>query len=390
MTTLMPTVREATWNERASTLAMFLTLGLAVGTWAAALPGLKSELGLSDRDLSFALLALAIGSVGSTIATGIIAPRFGTGRSTGVSALAMVVAFALPAFASSYVQLLISALLMGITTGALDISVNGHASDVERRWTSPIMSSFHAAFSLGGLVGAAFGGFLAGAGWQVAGQIFGPLLLAALVAVAAMPWLGSGARHTDKPEITFAMPERSMLGLCAVVLFCFLIEGAMADWSAVYLATVTQSSPAIAATGYAAFSIAMATGRVVGDGIVTALGPKRVVLFGGLLAATGMGLAVAFPDPLVAAIGFALVGAGAANIVPVVFSAAGRYGSSPSAGVAMVATVGYAGFLGGPPIIGFVASVGGLRLALGLLVVAAVLVAVGGLGLDRGGKAASS
>jgi MFS family permease len=138
-----------------------------------------------------------------------------------------------------------------------------------------------------------------------------------------------------------------------------------------------------AASGYAAFSIAMAGGRLVGDGVVRALGPKKVVLLGGLIAALGMALAVAVPEPLMAAIGFALVGIGASNVVPVVFSAAGRFGSSPSAGVAMVATVGYAGFLGGPPVIGAVATMAGLRTALGLLLVVALLVALGSLSIEK-------
>ncbi len=382
MTTLTEANRDATWRERAATVAIFLALGLGVGAWAAALPSLKVALSLSDRDLSVALLGLSVGSVLSTIATGAIAPRFGTGRSTGIAAFAAVIAFALPALAGNLGQLVGCGVLIGLACGALDISVNGHASDIESRWNSPIMSSFHAAFSAGGLVGAALGGLLVSGGWGIEGQLWIPLAAAGLLVAGAIPWLGAGARNAETHGTGLAWPERAAMGLCAIALFCFLIEGAVADWSGVYLATVTGAGVGMAAAGYAAFSLAMVGGRLVGDGVVQALGPRRVVVYGGGLAAAGMALAILVPQPVPAALGFALVGIGAANIVPVVFSAAGRFGSSPSAGVAMVATFGYGGFLGGPPLIGAIATWAGLRAGLALLFLAAVCVALGGLSVE--------
>ena len=383
MTTLTERAQEATWSERRATFAMFLALGLGVGVWAAALPGLKANLSLSDRELSFALTAVAIGSFVSTVATGVIAPRFGTGRATGVSAIAVAIAFMLPAFAQNIVQLSGFALLIGLSLGALDISVNGHASDVERRWRRPIMSSFHAAFSIGGLLGSALGGLLAWGGWGVSGQIVIPMGCTALMVIGVAPTLGVGRRETETRGLGLALPERRALVLCGVVMFCFAIEGAIADWSAVYLATEAHASAWASAAGYAGFSITMAVGRLIGDGVVHAFGARHVVLFGGLIASLGLALAVLFAQPLPVTIGFALVGIGLANVVPVVFSAAGRFGSSPSAGVAMVATVGYAGFLGGPPIIGAIASWAGLRMALGLVLLAAILVALGGFKVEE-------
>lgn len=371
--------RDASWSERSATLAIFLALGLGVGAWAAAIPSLKSGLGLDAADLSLALLALAVASVVATILTGVVAPRFGTGRSTGLAACATVVAFALPALAQTLLQLVACATAIGFACGALDIAVNGHASDIERRWRTPIMSSFHAAFSLGGLFGASLGGLLAYAGSGVAGQLWVPVGFAAVLAAVATPALGAGARGGAKAGSGFALPERRALIICGIAMFCFLIEGAMADWSAVYLATVAGASTSVAAAGYAAFSVAMAGGRLVGDGVVRALGPGRVMVYGGLIATAGVALALVWPQPVLASIGFAMVGIGASNIVPVVFSAAGRYGSSPSAGVSMVATFGYAGFLGGPPLIGAVATWAGLRVALSLLLVASLLVILGAL-----------
>lgn len=379
MTVVASATRTATWRERGATLAIFLALGIWIGIWAAAVPVLKARLALGDSELSLALLAIAFGAVVSTIAAGAIVPQVGTGRATAVAGLATMAAVTLPALAMGLSQLVTCALVLGLAIGGLDIAANGHASDVERRWGAPIMSSFHAAFSVGGLVGSAASGALAGAGLGLAGQMWVPLAVTLPLVLLAIPALGSGARNPAGGGISLALPERAAAGLCATVAFVFMVEGAMIDWSGVYLSTVAGASTAGAAAGYAAFSLTMAGGRGVGDLVVRALGPRRVVVGGGLLAAAGIALAVLVPRPGSAAVGFALVGIGAANVVPVVFSAAGRFKASPSAGVAMVATVGYVGFIGGPPLIGGAATVLGLRGALALLVAASLLVAFGGL-----------
>ena len=217
--------RDASWQERGGTFAIFLALGLGVGTWAAAIPSLKAGLGLNAGDLSLALLALALGSVVSTLATGALAPRFGTGRSTGFTAAATVAAFALPAFAQTLPQLILCALTMGLACGGLDIAMNAHASDIERRWASPIMSSFHAAFSIGGLIGAAMGGGLAWAGWGIEGQLWIPLCLAGVITAVATPAIGPGQRSAAGQGMSLALPERRAWALCSIALLCFLLEG---------------------------------------------------------------------------------------------------------------------------------------------------------------------
>ncbi len=375
--------RSASWQERSATYGVFLALGIAVGTWAAAIPVLKAELALTAGQLSVVLLVLAIASIVSTLVTGALAPRFGTGRSTGLAAVGTVIAFALPALARSYGQLVICAVAIGLAVGALDIAVNAHASDIERRWREPIMSSFHAAFSVGGLLGASLGGLLAWAEWGLVGQIAVPLLVAAAAIAMAAPRLGQGSRAEAGQGLVLALPERAALPICAIALLCFMLEGAMADWSAVYLATVTGATPWAAAAGYASFSIAMAIGRLVGDAVVRRFGGGRTVLLGGGVASAGLALALLLPQPFWGAVGFALVGIGASNIVPVVFSRASRYGTSPAAGVAMVATFGYGGFLGGPPLIGAVATLAGLKAALGVLLLAPLLTMAASVALDR-------
>lgn len=385
MSTMTPAARDATWPERAATFTVFLTLGLGVGAWAAVLPAIKFALTLSDRELSIALLALAAGSILATSGTGILAPRIGTSFATGLGALVWIAASALAPLAGSLTGLVAATFAMGLTGGFADVSVNGHAGHIEGRWGSPIMSSFHAAFSLGGLFGAALGGALAGAGCGSGGQLWIPLGLAGLLNVLAVPFIGQGSTPQKQAETAPTDPGsrlrrggvgRTLLLLGLVASFCFVIEGAMADWSAIFLTSVSGSSVAMAATGYAAFAVAMAAGRFAGDWIVSRVGARQVLGWGGALAAAGLALAVAFPAPLVVAIGFAAVGVGLSNVVPVLFSVAARAGSTPSAGIAPVATMGYAGFLSGPPLIGFVASVAGLKVGLGCLVPAALIVMV--------------
>ena len=374
MTTVIDVPRSATWTQRGTTSVIFLALGVSGGAWAAALPGIKAGLSLSDRQLSVALLGVALASVLATVTAGALAPRIGTGRATAGAALALAVTTVLPAFAQSLPQLFGFCALFGLTIGFLDVAMNGHASEVEQRWGQAIMSSFHGAFSLGGLIGAALGGLLATAGFGTVGQLGLPAILVGCLALASVPGLGAGSR-SSAGESGLAWPERAAWGICAVAFLCLIVEGAVADWSAVYLATVVNVAQGAAASAFAAFSVAMTIGRLTGDQIVRWLGARLVVTGGGVLAAVGLGVAVAFPSFAPATIGFALVGLGLANVAPTVFSAAGRFGRSPAAGLGMVVSFGYVGFISGPPFIGSVATAFDLRTALGLLVVVTAVIA---------------
>ncbi|WP_376088679.1 MFS transporter [Roseomonas sp. CCTCC AB2023176] len=366
-------------GARLGTTLVFLVTGIGTGAWAASLPAFQSRLGLSEGALSIALLAFAAGAVLSMPVAGLLAPRLGTGRATRWLGLAFAAATLLPPLAGGLASLSVLALLLGAAMGATDVAMNAHASHVESRWDGAIMSSFHAAFSAGGLVGAGLGAgiaWLGGAeGWIMAGA---GLLCLALVG-AAWPRIGPGEAGGGGPA--FRLPGRAALGLGAAAGACMVAEGAMADWSAVYLSTVAKASPPVAAAGYAVFSAAMVLGRLTGDRIVRALGPARVAAGGGALAALGYALAAATPELAIA--GCALIGLGLSNIVPVLFSAAGRLGPSPATGIAMVATAGYAGFLLGPPVVGGIASVTGLRAAFILLALLAGAVAVMGARLRR-------
>jgi fucose permease len=193
-------------------------------------------------------------------------------------------------------------------------------------------------------------------------------LIVLILVLGAYPYLGIG-ENRRAGGTALQLPERRLLGLAAIALFCYLIEGAMADWSGLYLTTVGVST-ASAAAGYGAFSSTMVVGRLLGDRIVKAFGRSHVVTFGAVVAAMGLMLAVAIPDMVAIVVGFALVGAGLSNVVPSLFSASARLGKSAASGIAAAATAGYAGLLAGPPLIGAVAAHSSLRA--GIAVLAAV------------------
>ena len=358
------------WPQRLGTLSVFLANGLGIGAWAAAIPRIKADLALSDAGLSFALLAFAAGGIVAMPLTGLVAHRLRSGPASIVAGFAFAAAIAAIGFTRSLESLSAIACLAGMTSGVMDVAMNANASDVERRSGRPLMSSFHAAFSLGGASGAVLGGWLGERGTALG--LLGPAVLSSLLVAIAVPFLmreGHGFHGAG-----FAAPSRRLLPLAALTFVLMATEGSVGDWSGTYLA---RSGVAVGATaaGYAAFSLLMITGRLVGDGIVGAAGPRATIGLGALIAAAGLAISAAWPGLAGGVLGFGLVGAGLANAVPVLFSVAGRVGPSPAVGVASAATAGYAGLLIGPVVIGAIASAVGLRSTIVMLAGVALLAA---------------
>lgn len=366
-------------KERIATLAVFLANGFGIGAWAVEVPRIKEHLALSDASLGIALFAFALGAIVAMPLAGRLAPRLGSGRATALLGAAFILALPLPALAPVFPLLCLVLLLLGAANGALDVSMNGHASAIETVWGSPIMSSFHAAWSAGGLLGAATGAMIQKGGIGVVGGLLLPdVLIGILIFSAAGLALRDIGPRAKAAAAGLALPSAGVMKLAALAFLCMMVEGAVADWSAVFLRSVLSGAASIAALGYSAFAFSMAACRIIGDVSVHRLGSSMVIRLGGLIAASGLALVLGLPSTLTACVGFALVGTGLANIVPVIFSAAGRSTATPALGVSMAATAGYAGFLVGPPLIGFGAGLVGLRLALGVLVVAALIVCVFG------------
>ena len=356
-------------TARAAVLAVFFTNGVVIGTWVVRIPAIKERLGLGEGLLGVALLGAAVGALVAMPVVGALASRFGSRRVVGVSALALPVALLTPGLAPSLPLLVLAVVLLGAANGGLDVAMNAQAVAVERGYGRPIMSSFHAAWSFGGLGGAALGGLLASRGIGPLPHFSAVAIVAAIAFVVAYgSLLPSGADASEEGTPAFARPTRALLGL-GIISFCVLLgEGAMGDWSAVYLDDTLRTGPGFAAAGYAAFSLSMAFGRLFGDKFTELLGPVTLVRACGAIAAVGLGVALAAAQPLVALAGFACAGAGFSIVFPTALSAAGRTGGPTGPALAAVTTAAYTGFLVGPPFIGFLAELTGLGYSLFLVV----------------------
>ena len=361
-------------RDRIATSALFFANGFGFGGWSAALAPLKGALRLSDAELGLLLFTLALGAVSFMPLAGAFGPRLGgAGRAAAGAGMVFCACFGLAGLAPGPWWLALAGLALGASNGLMDVTMNAHASAVERRWGAPIMSSFHAAFSVGGFAGAGFGaGALAlGFGWR--GLLLALAVCALAMVLAATRGLTPGERQ--KPtQSPFGWPPRALVGLALVAFLCFLVEGAMIDWDGVYLVWLGVGAAA-APLGYAAFAATMIAGRLVGDRVVARLGRLPTVIPGAGLAAAGLALAAAWPALWPAAVGFAAVGAGLSNVVPALFSESARHAASPARGIAAVATAGYSGLLAGPPLVGAIASLSDLRLGFAVLAAMALAAA---------------
>jgi MFS family permease len=370
-------------RARLATAALFFANGCGLGSWVPHIPDVKIWHGLSEGALGLALLVIAAGAVVALPVAGALTARFGSRPVSRGAALWFCVVLPLPLLAPDMGPLLASFVLLGIGTGALDVAMNAHAVLIEEHYGRPIMSSFHGLFSLGGLVGSALAGGATELGvppaehLTTAAVILGVLVLIAWHALLPTAPAGGGER-------LFALPRGHFVVLGAIAFIALLAEGAMGDWSAVYIRINLGAAASTAAYGFAAFSLTMAMGRLTGDRLVARHGAAAVLIAGALIGAAALALALIVGDPLAAVVGFAGMGIGLSNIIPIVFSAAGRLpGLAPGIGIAAVSTTGYFGFLAGPPLIGLVAEVSGLPIGLGLVAVLVSLIALGTMGLQR-------
>lgn len=360
--------------------AMFFTSGALFANWVARIPAVQQRLELGEAELGLALLGLAIGALVSMPVAGWIAARVGSHRVTKYAALAYCATLPLLALAPNLLTLTLFLIVVGAANGALNVAMNTQAVAVEKLYRRPIMSSFHAVFSFGGMIGAICGATIAAFNFNLLIHFVGIAVFFGALILATSSWLLPETTAGQAPPL-FAKPSKDLLALGVIALCVMLGEGAMADWSAVYLKGTLGTSVGVAAAGYAAFSLAMTVGRLAGDKMIQLLGPKMILALGGMLAATGLGSALLLAQPIPTFIGLTCVGLGFSTIVPVVFSAAGRSRGTAPAGVALAAvtTTGYFGFLIGPPLIGFAAELMGLRIALWIVVVLSALI----VGLSR-------
>jgi MFS family permease len=364
---------------RAAATAFFAVDGFAFASWAVRIPAVKAATHASPSALGLALLGLSGGAVATMTISGALCRRFGAPRMVVISGVLLSFALLLPPLARSAVWLGLALAVFGIGYGCMNVSMNSVAVEVVAALGRPVMPSFHAAWSLGGLLGAGLGGLLAphlaplphfavvcAAGLAVTAWC-GRTLLAHPPPAASDPVTG-GPVTSESPRTTQVSRGRAWRRWRVVLLFGLIAlcsaygEGAIGDWGALHLRQDLGAGPGLAAAGYAAFALAEACGRLAGSWLLLRLGQTRVLVLGGLTACAGMLGAAFAPDVAVALAGFALTGLGVANMFPAAMTRAGLL-AGPN-GVAAASTLGYAGFLLGPPTIGFLATAVGLSVGL--------------------------
>lgn len=353
---------------RIATASIFLICGTGMASWAPMVPFAKTRLGLNDADLGLILLALGGGALVTMPFTGAFINRFGSRRALLVSVTVLSLALPLLAIAPSPALLALFLFIFGAGVGATDVAMNAQAVVVERKMDQAIMSSLHGLYSVGGLIGAGLVSLLLDRGLTL-------FQTAVLVSVANLGLLAAGFRRllpaADDTRIagsTFVWPRGPVLAIGALCFVAFLAEGALLDWSAVFLRFFRNFAESDAGMGFAVFSLTMAIGRLTGDLVTRRLGGRNTLRYGAALAALGYLLAVFAPFGWAALGGFAIIGIGIANVVPVLFSAAGRLENPPpSISIPAITTLGYAGLLAGPALIGFVGEITSLAFALGLV-----------------------
>ncbi|BDH45952.1 MFS transporter [Salmonella enterica subsp. enterica serovar Choleraesuis] len=364
-----------------ATRVMFFIAGFATAAWAALVPFARLNTGVNDGTLGLLLLFLGGGALIAMPLTGIITARLGCRRVLLVSTLLFCLMLPVLSVTGSVWLLALALLLFGVGIGVTDCAMNIQAILVEKDSGRAMMSGFHGFYSVGGIAGAGVMSALMAPGLS-------PLTSTLIVCVMVVAMLLAAAAgllpFSDKSSgPAFAIPRGAVLVIGAICFVSFLAEGTVLDWSAIYLTEAKNLPATMGGLGFACFSVTMTLGRLTGDKVVARFGPRRVVLIGALIAACGFVCTIASSSAVLTLIGYLLIGAGCANIVPVMFSAAGRQANMPAAvAVPAVTTLGYLGVLAGPAAIGFVAHHASLDSAF-LIVIVLVLIAARASGRVR-------
>ncbi|MBC5781521.1 MFS transporter [Ramlibacter sp. USB13] len=364
-------LRRAAWALR----AQFFVAGALFATWGVHVPSIKDHYGLGEQALAIAMLASGAGSVFALLQAGRVLAHRSPRKIAPALVLACVAAIGNLLTTSSYAVLLALMLAYGVAAALFDVAINDEATALELATGRHLMSGFHGMFSLGGLAGAGTWSLLAIAGVLPVAHLAGASVALGVLSLAASRCMLRQERHGHAEGGHLSLPRGSLalLGLMAAI--GLVGEGAMYDWSVLYMRQELAAPAASASLAYASFSLAMAAGRFAGDAVRARMAPVPLLRWSGLLGAIGMTLALVAGQPWAALAGFALVGLGFANMVPVLFSAAGRTpGVTPAHAIAAVSSVGYFGMMVGPPLIGFIAQARSLKAGLVVVIVFSLVV----------------
>jgi MFS family permease len=339
---------------------MFFLAGLCFASWASRIVTVQQTLGLSDAGLGAVLFSLPVGLMCSLPFSGWIITIIGSKRLLIISLIVYSLTLISLSLAQNVVQLIGCLICFGFASNSVNIAVNTQAVAAEVMYKKPIMASFHGLWSLAGFTGAGIGTFMIANG-------IAPLHHFVLITAIVVLMIILTAKYLKDDKVTnsgpvFVMPDKSLITLGIIAMCSMICEGAMFDWSVIYFKKVVLAPTALVGIGFTAFMCTMAGGRFIADWFAHRYGLKRILQTSGTLTVTGLLIAVIFPYFYTAMAGFLLVGAGVSSVVPMVYSAAGRSKTmAPGVALAAVSTIGFIGFLFGPPIIGFIAGLATLR-----------------------------
>jgi len=362
-------------TPRWATTGVFVVNGAAIGAWVAQIPWVQERFDLSKSAMGLVLVGMALAVILAFPLAGQAIVRHGSERIVWIGGIACVLAVNLPVLAPHPLLVALGLAVLGGASATQDVAMNTHGVKVEKDMRRPIMSSLHAGWAFGGMLGAGFAAACAALGLdpRITVAVSSLLMLCLLVATASRIGHGSAAEGEETPG--FTLPSRGVVLLAVLCLLVMVTEGAMADWGGLYLRQELGSSAALAALAYTFFTAGMTGGRLVGDWVNRRIGAVALLRWGALLTGIPLAAMLLIGAPAAALAGLFLVGLGVSNGVPLMFSAAGRQPDTPPGpGIAAVSSMGSLGFLAGPPVIGFAADAISLPWALAMLIAGAVAV----------------
>ncbi|MEQ9423066.1 MAG: MFS transporter [Cyclobacteriaceae bacterium] len=360
--------------QRVAVSTLFFINGFLYANWASRLPELEQQLNISHAQLGSLLFTLALGAVSAMPFTGWFAMKFGSANVIKLMAVLICFSIVFLAVPDALIAVSLVFFMIGVSNGAMDVVMNEQAVLVERNWKKTIMSSFHAVWSIGMAVGAVAASLFSKAEIPLQSHLMIVCSFALMIFLFATRYLIKERVKSDGQSSSFMLPTKAIIPL-GLIAFCgMLSEGAMADWSAIYMNQVIGATEALSALVVGAFGVAMTIGRVFGDYLTEKLGKKKLMVMNAIVAILGFTLALGVATSLTTVVGFFMVGLGLATIVPIIYSTAGNTpGISPSLGIAMATTIGYSGFFVGPPVIGYLGDVFGLRRGLSFALVLLII-----------------
>jgi MFS family permease len=362
---------------RIAVSSFYFCMGFSFASWASRIPDIKTNLHLSEAQLGTILLALPMGQLLTLPISGRLVTKYGSRTILSIAILLYAIELTNIGWAAKGWQLALALFVYGVVGNMTNISVNTQGILAEKAYGRPIMTSFHGVWSIAGFAGALTGLLMMNLKMTPHQHFFVVAAMVFVIAFTARKYLIPGTTPQAQKKKLFEKPEKILLQL-GIVAFCSMsAEGAMFDWSGVYFKEVVKAPHSLVILGYASFMVMMAMGRFLGDRIIARIGRKKLLQISGILIVTGLMTAVLFPYIITATAGFILVGLGVSSIVPTVYSAAAKASkASPGMALAGVSSIGFLGFLSGPPIIGYIAQIAGLQYSFAVVAIAGLCVTV--------------